>query len=239
MIKDTKLQLRNHDPKPTPGVPDVVAAERVHEHTELPAITDDHAGHEEFAVLPLEKEEGAVSVLVKQVTVITTERHDLAFGPAETLEVLPEAAEDLRVRAVLDHLVDVDSRFLRRLAETTLLCVVDADGEDVRGSRDGLLAVRGIELDCTIGVETLEPTDDVVGEFGESDLHGSLDHRADLVALGEDPTLEVAGVEHSVSGKLFDRFRARLTSGRHDHVDSLFLLSGCNHVGRHVIIPFC
>jgi len=62
---------------------------------ELPANADVHAGYEEFAVLPGEEEEGAVPVLTEQVTVIAAERNDLTLRPAETLQVFPEATEDL------------------------------------------------------------------------------------------------------------------------------------------------
>ena len=221
---------------PILGIPDVVVVEWVDVHLELTVVVEVHISNEESTILPFEEEESSVPVGTEKVAVVATESHDLTLLPRETLQVLAESAEDSPERCVQNHLVDGNQRLLRRCAQLLTPCgVVDATRENVGGGSKRVCAVGLAELHRTIGENSLEATDDVLGELGECFLDRSLYRSTELVALSPH-TLLIASVQYSRRRKLVNAFFDRLTRGGNSVVDDPFLLPRCDHGIGHVII---
>ena len=223
--QDPKLQLRDHDTMLKPGIPDVIELERVDVNVQTTTVVHEDVSNEETTVLSLEEEESAVPLLQEQVLVITTERHDLALRPTETFQILSEAAEDLRVGAVLGHFIDSDDGLCCNLADPPFHRTTDPRFENVTRESERLLAVGFSKFDHLVGEKSLQTTNHVLGEFRKSGFHDGFYHCYNFVTLGENPALEVPGIEHPVRGELLDRLGPRLASRRRDHVDPFFSLA--------------
>jgi len=83
---------------------------------------------------------------------------------------------------VENHLVDCDKGLLRWLAWSTFLRAVDASSKYICGICECFLAIVFWKFDCLVSKDSLETSDDVLSEFGESGLHGGFYHRCDFIA---------------------------------------------------------
>ena len=139
----TNLHLRNHNPIPAVGKPDVAAREAKHVHMEFVGAPA-HARHEILVIL-LEKEERAAATRAEPVGVLFAELDDLVLRETETIQVLSKTSEELGECSVHHHLVDQDLRRLRRrtrnIETITLEIGIDGNIEDILGPCDRLRAV--------------------------------------------------------------------------------------------------
>ena len=212
---------------PALGRPHVVVRETAREHPELAIVIEDHVRNEEL-FSNLEEEEGAVTVRAEPLAVLLHELGDLGLSEAETVEVIAHTAEDLGEGAVLDHLVDGDLSLLRRfrfhIATVFLEVAVNPAGEGVLRFRDGLLAVRFVELQSFGTGDELDDAGDVIGDLGKLLLDQGADGCDNFVAACPH-TLDVLLVENTVSGELAKRGAGSLAGGIGDQGHAGFYLT--------------
>jgi hypothetical protein len=186
LSKTVKLQLWGNQTKPILGVPDGVALKRAHVDAEPAIITDVHVGNKEFVLrFSLEQEERPVAVASQKFAIleIATKHYDLRFLPAEPTEVFAEAAEDLSVGAVFDHLVDGCQFFLCWFAPFPRNRSVDTGFEYLGGTPERLRAVVLRDFDRLLAKDPAETTPNrILGELDEDFFDRDFDCRRDLAS---------------------------------------------------------
>ena len=210
-----ECQLRDHEARPAPGVPDAVVREAAHVHPEPANVVEAHVRNEEL-IADFEQEEGPVTIRAKPLAVLLDELDDLGLREAKTVEVVAHAVPDLGECPVLDQLVDSGLRLLRgfgfNVATPALEVAVDVAGKGVLRFRNGCFPVRFVELQGFSAGDEFDVAGDVLGQLGKLLLHQSGDGGDNLIAAGTH-AFDVLLVEDAVLGELAELGASPLTGG--------------------------
>jgi len=165
---------------PIPGTPNVAARKLVHADVERPIVADAHVRNKEIFT-PLEQEECPIPFGTEPFTVLLHKVDDLRLRETQRIEIGGQTVEDLAEGAVLDHLVDGDLLFLRRLTrdvETPVTEVtVEVSIESILGFGDGFGAVRRIEGNRFRTRDEFQTSADNFRHFRQESLDEILDPR--------------------------------------------------------------
>ena len=162
------------------GAPDAVVGKLVHEDAEGPVVELEHERNEEI-ITTLEQEECPVTVSAEPLAMFLHESDDLRLREAQTVEIGRKTVVDLSERAVLNHLVDGDLLFLRRLARDVELPVakvaVEVTVEGAPRLGNGFGAVRLVEGKRFRTRDELQTSADDLRHFRQKPLNEFFDSR--------------------------------------------------------------